>query len=264
MRLYHLFKKDLYESRKTLITYAITIFVVMFLPSAISSFLNRGFSLANDGFSYAPYYVGFLMLGGAIISSIAFTDSMYGKTTQHDWLMLPATATERLSVKLMISILIYPLLITLYIFLSSVVIEGFNLLFFRVHSPIFNPLSKVYFQMLLHNIILQSIFLMGSTYFRKSAFIKTVLSIGVFATVIGFITSGIGYLLFKDVFHMVDSVETEFMIDNFVMRYGTQEAMLDFRFFEYVGKVIYWILLSPFCWLVSYFRIREVQAYDTV
>lgn len=263
MRLYYLFKKDLYESRKTLITYAITIFVVMFLPSAVASFLNRGFSL-NEGFSYGPYYVGFLMLGGAIISSIAFTDSMYGKTTQHDWLMLPATATERLSVKLLISILIYPVMITLYIFVSSAVIEGFNLLIFRVHSPIFNPLSSVYFKLLLHNIILQSLFLMGSTYFRKAAFIKTVLSMGIFAMVLGIITSGIGYLLFKDVIDTVGALNADVELNNFVMHYGTQDAVMDFRFFEYVGKIIYWILLSPFCWLVSYFRIREVQANDTV
>jgi len=98
MKLLYLLKKDILESRKGMMIYALTLFLVMLLPSLLTIIFSRP-SYSDIATYYQSYFISFLFAGGFIITSLSFREDMYGKSTQHNWLMLPASPLEKFSVK---------------------------------------------------------------------------------------------------------------------------------------------------------------------
>ena len=265
MKLLYLLRKDILESRKGMLIYALTLFMLMLLPSILTMIFG-GSSYSELATYYSNYFVSFLFVGGFIITSLSFREDMYGKSTQHNWLMLPASPLEKLSVKVIFSAILYPILLLLFISASSLIIEGVNTLFFGKHYLVFNPVQPFYWKMILIYIVTQSIFLMGAAYFRKASFVKTILMSNLLSLVIGLISLLVVRIIFNKYFDgmFIDNV---LIGNNFEVRFSSPESIngiVEFRVFETIGKVLFWVFVAPFCWVVSYFRIREVQANDAV
>ncbi|MCF7943464.1 MAG: hypothetical protein K9L21_03415 [Spirochaetia bacterium] len=263
MRTINLLKKDLLESRKAMMIYGLTLFIIMLLSSTLTILTEGPYYHNTSSNSYLEFFISFLFLGGFIIGSLAFRDDMYGKSTQHNWLMLPASPIEKLAVKMITVLIIYPVALLLFITASSLIVEGFNLLVFKTSFQVLNPLNPSIWKSILNFIVVGSIFLMGSAYFRKAAFVKTVLILGLIGFGLGMITILAGRVVFSEFFTGMN-FNNELFISNFAVRFDSPDQYVEFRVFEIIGKVIYWALLAPFCWVVSYFRVREVQAYDAV
>jgi len=262
MKLLYLLKKDLVESRKAMSIYGAALFFVMLWANILPMILGNPTYSDLRGF-YLQFFTSFLFLGGFIIASMTFTEEMYGKSTQHNWLMLPASPQEKLSVKVITTSVIYPIALLIFISVAALLIEGFNTLVFNRHYMLLNPLNPAVWRSVLNYIVLQAIFLMGSTYFRKAAFIKTVLVLGLLGFIIGMIAFLTGWVVF-DTYFTGMTIGEDLIINNHVIPVSSPADIPLLRTYEVIGKVLYWVFLAPFCWIVSYLRIREVQAYDAV
>jgi hypothetical protein len=180
--------------------------------------------------------------------------------------MLPASPLEKLSVKVIYSAILYPILLLLFISASSLIIEGFNAMIFGKHYLVFNPVQPFYWKMILIYIVTQSIFLMGAAYFRKASFVKTILMSNLLSLVIGLISILVIRIIFNKYFNGL-SIDSDLIVNNFEIRFSSPESfegIVEFKVFEVIGKVLFWVFVAPFCWVVSYFRVREVQANDAV
>ncbi|MBL7007326.1 MAG: hypothetical protein ISR78_09625 [Spirochaetia bacterium] len=265
MKLLYLLRKDILESRRGMSIYALTLFLIMLLPNILTMIFSNP-SYSDIATYYQSYFISFLFVGGFIITSLSFREDMYGKSTQHNWLMLPASPLEKLSVKVIYSALLYPILLLLFITASSLIIEGLNTMIFGRHYLVLNPVDALYWKLIPIYIVTQSVFLLGAAYFRKASFVKTVLMLNLLGLVIGLITILAGRIIFNNYFDGM-SIDSDLIINNFEIRFSSPEAfegIIAFRVFETIGKVLFWVFLAPFCWVVSYFRVREVQANDAV
>ncbi|MCK5155259.1 MAG: hypothetical protein KAQ69_02425 [Spirochaetales bacterium] len=268
MKLLYLLRKDILESRKGMMIYALTLFLIMLLPSLLTHIFDDP-SSSNLATFYSSYFINFLFIGGFIITSLSFREDLYGKATQHNWLMLPASPLEKLSVKVLYSALLYPVVLLLFITASSLVIESINGMIFGRHFPFFNPVQGSYWKLIAIYIVTQSIFLLGAAYFRKASFIKTVLMLNVLVLVIGLISLLVVRILFREYFEALSGMVfgPDIFFNNLQFRFSSPESLnsiVEVKVFETIGKVLFWVFLAPFCWVVSYFRVREVQANDAI
>ncbi|MHC1693050.1 MAG: hypothetical protein AB9828_08490 [Sphaerochaetaceae bacterium] len=256
MRMLHLFNKEFQENRKGLIIYFATVFIILLFPEVIGAAMVR-FTRSAYETSYAGSFPGFLFLGGFIVTSVFFTNDMFSKKGQHNWLMLPASSTEKFLAKAIITAGIYPLAITALFTISSLLIETILLVVFHDPFTMFSPFTSAVGWMLLHYVVTQSVFLLGATYFRKAHFIKTILSIGLLAIFIGLIAALFARIAFAPYFSgLFRPMECETMVAlETIPGQGTLEVIMN---------ILYWGLLAPFCWCVSYLRVKEVQATDAI
>ncbi len=272
--IFYLLQKQFYEDRKGLIIYAAVIFGILLLPSLARASAN---SIPNSMIdpAYKNLFRNFLFLGGFIMTSLSFSETMHSKVKQHTWLMLPVHAHEKLITHIIYFGIIYPIVLMLFFFLSSIIIEGINTLSFGRHALIFNILDPVNWKMVLHYLVLQSIFLLGAAYFKSTHFIKTVLVIMAGVIVLSLFTLLSFRIVYGPYFRqsVVFSIKTQ-MFNFFSITsdpYLNQTSLLIspanepyLRFIATACKIIYWAFLAPFCWLITDLRIREVEATDAV
>ncbi len=255
-----LLKKQVYEDKKGLIIYASVVFGLILIPNLVMGFFGK-LPSSQDDMGYLGLFGNLLFAGGFIMVSITYAQEMYSKVKQHAWLMLPVHAHEKLIAKVIYHAIIYPLVLLIFIFASSVIIEGLNAVLFSSSTPFLDMTDLAVWKMILNYLILQSVFLLGATYFKSANFVKTVLSVMVVSIVLSIILALIARVVYAPyaqvMFHGGISIdETTFIMNT--------NAMNLLETYEVIGKTIYWALLAPFCLVVSYFRIREVEAKDAV
>lgn len=189
---------------------------------------------------------GFICLG----TSFAF-ESMKSKTRRITNLMVPATTFEKYFLRWMIYVLILPLLIYF-----SMVLADYTRVF--VCSMIYSEIPSIettqfkYFVdqgdggyslchnwsqgilLILLNLYIQSLFLLGSIFWSKNAFIKTLISL----VVIGFVYYWSGVVavhVFKD----CDIIN----LNSFIFKWGH----------------ILFPILTIINWVLTYFRLKESE-----
>ena len=256
-----LINREIQTSKRDLSIYALTLFLILFGMETIRSFVTQ---YSRVGFSPAIYdglFPNFLMIGGLIITSMAFASDMFSKNGQQEWLMLPATSLEKFLAKGVLTAFAYPLAIIVIFFLSSVVIEPLQLLFFGNPVTLFNPFTREVGTLLAMYWVWHSIFLLGATYFHKGHFFKTILALGVIG--IGF--AALGMLFVKIIFSIkygssLRAFDIVFSFDSLLFHPATG-IVGALRVFS---QILYFVVLPLFCWVTAFFRVEEVQATDAV
>jgi len=256
MRIFSVLVRDLEEDRKGLTTYSITVVAIITALALIQAIAFR-FTAQPDESMYEGLYFGFLFLGGMIFTSLSFSDDLYNRIRNHQFLMLPASPLEKLLSRALISAIIYPVALTLLFTLASLALEPLLYLLFREPMNLFNPFQKNHLTGYFNYISVTSVFFLGSIYFRKVHFFKTILASLVILFTLSMISTLLIRLFFFDYFSGWE-LSHEFQY-SFVARgswpLGTYRA---------IGNIIYFILLPLFSYTVAYFRIQEVQATDAL
>nr|WP_319475112.1 hypothetical protein [uncultured Sphaerochaeta sp.] len=257
-----LVKREVKTSQKDLFTYGLVIVLVMFASETLQSVFARYAGVPFPAESYNEMFPSFLLLGGFIISSLMFSEDMFGKDTQHDWLMLPATNLEKFLSKTLLMIVAYPIALVVLFFLISVVTEPIQLIIFGNPMAMFNPFRDGDFGILLAQYwVWTSVFLLGGTYFRKAHFIKTVLAIGVIALVLG----GLGLLFTRIVFAIKFGSSLQVFDAMFYLSpVNLSRALSPLKVFSVIAQIFYYAVLPIFCLVTAFFRVEEVQATDAV
>ncbi len=257
-----LVKREIMTSQKDLTTLGLVIVLLLFTSETISSLAAR-FSGSNfPPEVYNGMFPTFLMLGGFIMTSMLFAKDMFGKDSQHDWLMLPATNLEKYLSKVSLMTIAYPLVLIVLFFVASVVIEPIQLLIFGNPMAMFNPFRlKGILTLFAQYWVWNSVFMLGATYFHKAHFIKTVLAIGVIFIGLG----ALALLYIRIVFAIKFGSSMPVFNRMFTVNFAEANINLQsFRVFVDIGKIIYYGLLPIFCLVTAYFRVEEVQATDAV
>ncbi|MDA3958862.1 hypothetical protein [Oceanispirochaeta sp.] len=254
-RFFLLFKKDLIQGYKALlITAAAVVGVILFLllvssPGEASSEVHQGL------------FLPLLWLGGLIFTSLSFKEA-HSVNLIHNWLMTPASPLEKFLQKLLLTTVFYILALLAGFFLATCLNSLIYLIFFKRSVPLFNPAQSWLWVNIGHYLIVQSIFFLGAVWFRKYNFVKTVLTINVLQ--IGMTLTGgtIALLTYWGPIREATNGNAGFFME------GGQILIENFNRLNPLVittmKIVYFGLLAPFFWFVSWLRMREIEVKDGV
>ncbi len=222
---------------------------------------------ARGGDYYLGFYQNLLLLGGFIVTSLAFRE-MWHNGGGTFYLTIPGSIFEKLTSKLLVTSLGYALGSTIFFTAAAVLSEGLNLLIFGVGHGFFNPLTMGVLRLIAIYLVAQSVFLLGSIWFRKLAFVRTVLWIAIFAAVAA-VVAGVSFRLALGGHIQWNVAQTgELRMGGWSLDLsqgrlpeafapGTR-AYGGLMVFRTIACVMRW-LVAPVAWLASYFRLRESE-----
>lgn len=208
-----------------------------------------------------PAGVGmFIMISGFVFASRMFNSFGYTPGGMH-YLLIPATHLEKLVTGIILSTFYFLVCILACYFVGGTIGTHLGNLIFStdnaVHFQLFetadamNNISPTYdssyIDMFMSFAIVQSIFLLGSVYFKKNIIGKTMLSIIAFGVVIGLLE----LLLLK-----LNFDTTSLNNQNINISLLNTESM--FPGANLLGEIIKYAT-APFFWVVSYFRLTEKE-----
>jgi hypothetical protein len=252
-------RRDLaYGYRSTLIAMASVAGVVILTSAA--SILIGGAGQAVQGFD--PYTT-ILVVGGLVYTSSVFRELHKGAVAT-PFLLLPGSPLEKFVSKALITSVGYALAGLVFCTAASALSEGLNWLIFRAHHELFNPVRANVLRTVAGYLVAQAIFLTGSVYFRKMAFIKTVgvvsgllLLSGALGALIACRALGGHIALDASATASPFSPELGAVISG--LSQGTIACPLSLVTLTRVAQVLYWALLAPACWVVGYLKMREIE-----
>ncbi len=246
-RIGYLIRKDIWESRKIagiIGTAVFGLFLMIFM-----SFSKRATQTPHE-----VLYPMLLFIGGFIFTSIIFRE-LYTKARGQFYLTLPASNFEKFSSKWLISAILYPIAITIFYWLFSIIANaiytywnGESLVGFMTDwMGALKDLIPIY-------IVTQAIFFLGAITFTKYNIFKTFFSLfalGMFLMLVfGFLFRFVMWdyfsgMAFNPEFNGLQ-LETSSSVQVFV-----QDYVLD------AIKYLFWLGFAPFLLLVSYFKLKE-------
>ena len=224
-------------------------------------FISLMNGLSGEPEGYLQEYIAIFMVGGIFLSVRSFRH-YYRRERNTPLLMLPASKTEKWMEKFLISTVIWMAVSFAVFTLCTLISAGLNQLIFGYHtSPVW--WDNVIWEIYLHYLVVQSIFFLGSSVFRKTALFKTLLSLFIISTVIAILSAFFFRFMFGDLFRTVMDLHFGRGI---IIHPGdiNPEAMVFFRKFGTAVKIFYWAFIMPFCWAVSYIRFTEIEVKDGV
>lgn len=227
-RLGCLIRCDLVNHKQSMFVFGITLMAILFLFGLIF--------LSGDGFHIGAYYV-VLFLGGFWVTSRAFR-AFHDRRCNYTLLTLPCSNFEKLLAKLLLTSVGYVILISACFFVASVVIYLLAIALFHTQTAIFNPFEGKVLLEIASYLLLQSIFLLGSIYFKTHQFSKTILAAVCLV------------IIFRVIFIAID-----FSFAGISSVYGMLSLMPNTSLLE----TVLYLLMAPACWMVSYLRLKELE-----
>ena len=197
-----------------------------------------------------------LFLWGAIASSRAFRP-LHDKTRNEAWLLLPATALEKMLARLLAVTVGLVAWLLVFCTAVSVVVESLNLLLVGERHAFFDPFDPVVWDRISLYIVLQSLYFLGGAWFRRAHFIKTTLAITLATVALAVLAVITFRIAFGDI-HMNVHLHTRnlsYVLEAEPWLYsGTADAVL----------LVFKVLLPVACWCIAWMRIEEAQVSDGV
>jgi hypothetical protein len=239
-RFWFLLKMELSRSSRGVLMTLVIIFGFLFFVGLL---LGPVFDPGMIVFEHSPGYAFTLLVGGFILSSLAYRD-LGNPLRRNNYLMLPVSALEKfLSMWLLTSvgwILLYTLTYEAYTLFANSVGQ---LIFGHLTFESFEPLSQFAVRTMKYYFVLHGIFLAGAAYFKGYPFPKTLLTLILFGAVCGVIT----YLIMNGVFDIDYTLESNLF-----------NGMLVCQLWKVIQWMFWW-LLAPLCWVITYLGLKEQE-----
>ncbi|MBN1698978.1 MAG: hypothetical protein JW881_15780 [Spirochaetales bacterium] len=253
-RFWLLIKRDVYMQYRTYLIGLGAIFCILMIVNvaSIASAKYWNFNLV--------FYPLTLFIGGFIFTSLGFNE-LYHEQGRVSYIVIPASVLEKFSSKLIITSIGYVIFSLVVYFLFSVLVFFVNTLIFGLAHRIFNPFHPVIWLCIRVYCITQSVFLFGAVFFRRSAFVKTILGLfglatcyvlfaaAVFLTMYLVLSAG-GHIYFS--FELFTQTGPKGFGEPSVIR--TIAVLL-----AYNANIFFWFGLAPLLWVTSYFRLKEIE-----
>jgi hypothetical protein len=210
---------------------------------------------------YLGLFRNLLFLGGFIVTSLAFRE-VWQNGGGIFYLTLPGSVFEKFLSKLLVTSIGFALGSLLFMAgvtaLSELIdhlLFGYGHGYFYMGSLIVAALKACLFY-----VITQSLFLLGSIWFKKVALIRTALWMGIFAIALAIIV-GIATRIFLGSKMNWSGMGFRFNLNNgdFMQMFGpgTRTAS-GLSAFKIVSQVLFYAL-APVCWLATYFKLAEAE-----
>lgn len=225
IRLFKLIKIDIVTNKKSIfVTAALFAVVLALFPFHVTGSLSA--------------YSLLLYIGGFMVTSNAFSE-MHSTQKAFQYLTLPCSNLERFLSKWLLTTIIYALALLIIFYLLSELSFFANAIFFHNMVSVFVLSHFVLWVDIGKYIILQSLFLLGAAYFKKSSITKTALLIGCFLIFLAMLL---------------------FLFSWVVCPGCTHIALFDLVSQSLNGlSFIFWVVMAPFCWWMTYVRISECE-----
>lgn len=249
-----LLRRDFSNGYRSVLIAMAAVLGFIILVSALSA-LKGG-----NGEFYTVIFAQLLFVGGYIVSSLAFKE-LHQPDRSYFYCTLPGSLVEKFSSKLLVTSLGYALGTLIFYTIVGAASEGINRLIFGRGHYFFNPLDMNILLMIAVYLVTQSVFLTGSIYFRKLAFLKTTLIVNCAVIAFGLIIALTFYLIFREHIHPGGLDPRIEAIWNKLGHTGQIETELGSfaNIFLTLIKILFWYVLAPVCWLISYFRFSETE-----
>jgi hypothetical protein len=252
-RFWYLFKKEMLAIYRPMLTVYGAAALLVLIISFFSTAVMKGEGRLHYGFFYF-----FLFSIGPILSSMAFLP-IYKKERNMEYLMIPASTLEKFLVKYLSVTVVFVASLIVFSGATGLVSEGLNMLLLKRHHVLFHPIDKNAALVMLHYLIIQSVFLLGSAYFKRIPYVQTLLVLWLLSFVfmiLGFIFLGVIAKTFMESAPMMAGgaqtlLTNPQMIVEFLGPYGKALAL--------ILKISYFGVLAPVCALISFLRLREAQ-----
>jgi hypothetical protein len=249
LRFYLMVRNTLWLKRWKILLISATVGTLVVLIFGLAA------SQGTGGFLHPVLYPFFLYGGGFIVTARAFQELDDVKTAG-TWLMLPASTLEKFTSRLFLTSFGYVVGSILVYLIVTFISKGFNQIVFGFSHPLFNPFEPWIRSNAVLYLVLQSMFLVGAIYFRRFAYVKTILFLSLLC-----LAFSIGFLvMFKwilgDNIRAVLTGELQISWDLLSMQWAGQVSDT----LRLCLKIGFWVVLTPLCWFIAYFRLREIEA----
>ncbi len=262
--------RDLASGYRSILTAMAAVAGAVILLSGLTALgmaFSRGPVPAGTGF-HGGFFFQLLFIGGFIITSLAFREARQNGSGIF-YMTLPASAFEKLVSKLLATSVGFALGSLVFYTATAAVSEGVNRLIFGVGHGFFNPFDVQVLKAVGLYLILQSVFLLGSIWFKKTAFVKTVLAAAILVIGLAIVTGVAARIILAP--HFVHTGVRAGMVNFGGWSLNWSDQFLSGIFgpggpgyaglmtFKVIGQVLFFGVLAPVCWVASYFRLREVE-----
>lgn len=220
-----------------------------------------------QGNGYFGYFQGLLFLGGFIATSLAFRE-VWQNGSGIAYLTLPGSLLEKFVVKLLVTSVGFAVGATVFITATAAASEALDRLVFGVGHGFFNPFTPAVLQAVARYLVVQSFFLLGSLWFRKLAFVRTVLWLILFAAAFGILAmialriglsshlgaaaGRAGSMRFGGWSFNLNGMGLQDLFTPGSRGYSGAMA------FKIAAEALF-IALAPACWVAAYFRLGEAE-----
>ncbi|MBX2842392.1 MAG: hypothetical protein KTR26_11520 [Flammeovirgaceae bacterium] len=209
----------------------------------IANVYGDGMSVFNF---HTNIYLGILIPGGILLTSISFSD-LHNNLKRLNYLLLPSSTFEKFLSMLLITTVGWVLGFTLVYAILSEIANGIGSYYTEgaLVFESFNPFSELAWDGIRVYISVQALFLAGAAYFKNYAFFKTLFALVVFGA---FLALG-GYLIFADLIHSENHPS------------GPSEEFKDFTEYTLVPIVenIFDWAMAPVFWVIAFFSLKEKE-----
>ncbi|MFO7849794.1 MAG: hypothetical protein R6V67_07535 [Spirochaetia bacterium] len=256
-RLFLCLKRDVKPNSRSIYVVFGALTGVLLIMSAADLFLGEG---SPD--YHREIFNSILFIGGFIFASGVFKE-IHNKESNQAYLMLPASAVEKVLSRLLIVSAGWVLFTILWFTAFAALSEGLNSLIFGRSHELFTPFSAWVWKQAAHYTVVQSVFLLGAIYFRKLHFFKTVLTGAACALVFSLLAGILVRLVFADYFTttlIIGNGEGISLISEELTAVFTGVSVR----LAPLKDFFYWVVFPLFCWTLVYIRFREVQVKDGV
>jgi hypothetical protein len=241
-RFWLLLKKELFRIRKGFLITFVVIFGLLFT----GFILENVFSSSKVFDSHAGNYTFFLLIGGFILSSLAFSD-LSNRLTRFSYLTLPASSFEKFLSMWLLTCAGWIITFTLTYIVYALIANSIGYLFFENMTFVaFDPMAKNPISSIRYYIAFQAIFLVGAVHFRGYVFPKTIFTLLLFGMACGLIF----YLIMADLLH------SDFECPDGYNPF--QEGTLQ-QIWHIVKWLVWWVM-APLCWIITCIGLKEQEA----
>jgi hypothetical protein len=187
-----------------------------------------------------------MMIGGFILSSLAFTD-LGSSLKRSNYLTLPASTFEKFFSMWLLTSVGWIVLYTITFWLYTLLVNPMaTLLFHNITFRPFEPFGQFSIMVIKFYFVLQGIFLVAATHFKGYVFPKTVFALVLFVLVCGIAT----YFIMRDTFmaeHECAAGRCE-ILESIELHTGWL-----------IVKWLFWWMLAPLCWIITYLGLKEKE-----
>jgi hypothetical protein len=233
---------ELFRSRKGLLLIFVISFGLLFFGGLL---LDCAIEKKNIFDGHPSNYVFNLMIGGFILSSLAFND-LSDRLKRYHYFTLPASTFEKFICMWLLTslgwITVFTISYTIYTLIANAIGA---VLFSDMKFLPFNPLAISSLNTMKFYFVLHGIFLVGAAYFKGYVFPKTL-----FALILFFAMGSIlAYFIMGDEFLNHDCGVGECAVINEMISHNMSVFL----------QWIFWWALAPVCWINTYWGLKEQE-----
>ncbi len=252
-RFWHLMQREFAQNKRILFMIAAVAFLVVG-GNLLGWAYNREHGVHEFGYGF------YLLVGGFILTSLSFTE-MNRPDSKLFYLTLPASSLEKFLSRWLITGIGFAVFFTIGYWITTIIARGLGIAIFDFNIGDFNAFTKenlLFFQIYL---AVQTVFLLGAIYFRKSAIFKTVLATALVAFCLIIIAAISFRLVMFDLFDGLINFRPEMEVNGNIVPVEPSRSYQNFmerNAENYLRIVGLWIVPTVLL-VVGYFKLKETE-----